>query len=52
MYHQNKKCKNCVLNGDCLHDNPDDCEDVDEAEDENEEIGISYNDHLEEIKRD
>ena len=31
MYHQDKKCRNCVLNGECLIDNPEDC---DEEEDE------------------
>ena len=31
MYHQDKKCRNCVLNGDCLLDDPEEC---DEEEDE------------------
>ena len=30
-YHEDKKCKNCVLNGDCLIEDPEDC---DEQEDE------------------
>ena len=34
MYHQDKKCRNCVLNGECLIDNPEDC---DIKEDDNEE---------------
>lgn len=31
-WHPDKKCKHCVLNGECLIENPDDC---DEKEDEN-----------------
>jgi len=30
MYHTEKKCKYCVLNGDCLIDDPDDCDVGDE----------------------
>ena len=33
MYHTEKKCRNCVLNGDCLLDDPDEC---DEKEDDDE----------------
>ena len=30
-YHYHKKCKYCVLNGDCLLDDPEECDE--EAED-------------------
>jgi len=31
MYHQEKKCRNCVLNGECLIEDPEEC-DVEEDE--------------------
>ena len=31
-YHTEKKCKNCVLNGDCLIENPEDCDVKEEDE--------------------
>ena len=32
-YHTDKKCKNCVLNGDCLEENPENCDEKEEEED-------------------
>ena len=32
-YHTDKKCKNCVLNGDCLLDDPNECDEKEEEED-------------------
>ena len=32
-YHTDKKCKNCVLNGDCLEENPEDCDEKEDDED-------------------
>ena len=33
-YHQDKKCRNCVLNGDCLIEDPDDCDEKEEEEED------------------
>ena len=30
MYHQEKKCKDCVLNGECLIEDPEDCHNEEE----------------------
>lgn len=30
MWHTDKKCRNCVLNGECLCEDPDDCDEESE----------------------
>jgi len=36
MYHTEKKCRNCVLNGDCLTEDPEECDWGDEDKEDKE----------------
>lgn len=44
MYHNQKKCRNCVLNGDCLLDDSDveDCDGGDENNEDDDDDAIVY----------